>query len=56
MVSTKLLQFQIKMTKEQREIIERASKLLGMPASTYCRTVAIRESRKIINENLKQIN
>lgn len=47
----KHLQFQLK--EEEKEMLKKAGRIIGLPHSTFARMVSLREARKILNEGNK---
>lgn len=48
-------QIQFKINNEEKELIEKASKLLTLGFSTFSRMAALEKAREILNKNSKQI-
>ena len=48
-------QIQVKMNTIEKALIEKAGDLIGLPHSTFLRTVGIEKARSIINQNLEVI-
>lgn len=44
-------QIQIKINKEDKEIIKEASKRLALGYSTFCRQASIKEARRILEDS-----
>ncbi len=44
-------QIQLKLTLEEKDILYRASRMVGQGHSTFARAVALEKARKILNDN-----